>query len=99
MLKNSYKNKTERVYKKKIPPVSEGLIKIWRHILSRPFEVVPFALPGLTSLFEMGRGEHRHYSRHKVLNIIMTYYMKENIKSIKAITVHKSLQVISIARL
>ena len=34
------------------------------------FTLVPSALLGLTSLFEMGRGGHQCYSHHKILNDI-----------------------------
>ena len=42
------------------------LLMIWRLPTLPPVRAVPLALPGLTSLFGMGRGEHRHYYHHEI---------------------------------
>ena len=43
---------------------------IWRLPTLPPVRAVPLALPGLTTLFGMGRGEHRHYYHHEVFQIL-----------------------------
>ncbi len=42
-------------------------IKVWQRPTLPPVIVVPSALMGLTSLFEMGRGGPQCYSHHKIL--------------------------------
>ena len=44
---------------------------IWRLPTLPPVRAVPLALPGLTALFGMGRGEHRHYYHHEVLEDLL----------------------------
>ena len=62
-----------KIYKKtKAPTVKKGLLKDWQQPTLPDVTPVPLALRGLTSLFGMGRGDHSRYSRHKILNNIMT---------------------------
>ena len=54
-------------HKKKPQLYGRGFdLMIWRLPTLPPVRAVPSALPGLTTLFGMGRGEHRHYDHHEV---------------------------------
>jgi hypothetical protein len=56
---------------KKTPSfLTRFLLMIWRLLTLPPVRAVPSALPGLTTLFGMGRGEHRHYYHHEVFQIL-----------------------------
>ena len=59
----------EKRKQKKSPP-KRAFSRGRRHTLPG-VTPVPSALTGLTSLFGMGRGAHRCYNRHKLVNIVM----------------------------
>ena len=50
--------------KKALKRLLQGFDKIWRRPTLPPVKAVPSAQPGLTALFGMGRGGHRHYNHH-----------------------------------
>jgi hypothetical protein len=49
--------------------VNERGFKIGVDLLLHPLGALPLALPGLTALFGMGRGDPRRYRHHKLFGI------------------------------
>jgi hypothetical protein len=66
--KISYKRKNGNPFE-----VAVLLIKSWRLPTLPSLNSVPSAVRGLTSLFEMGRGEHPPYKHHEALPFVVNY--------------------------
>ena len=54
-------------HKKRNPVITDGVSENWQRHTLPPCRAVPSAQSGLTSLFEMGRGDPRCYSHQKLL--------------------------------